>query len=287
MYYYKYFCYCIETNMPCRFLLEIDAWDSAKYKPLKINLVKERQAVTKTPNGSFQYRQTNEAFWGKYNDLSFQIVWRSMTIFASAWDIENAFLTLLNVPAALLIASDGNLVLHCSTVLKDDKLFSFFGPKGVGKTTKSMSVLRDNKASELYSDDSLCVNFESRMVFSNYYVFKLTDYTKKWMPYIKKDTDCLCYKNGKSIYRLSYNGSAIPLANLECCFLFRSAENKEIPIDAPIFTYLLKQSIIGINYMRPSTIKEIDKRINIIVGEARTSAKVLFIANDCTRLLSQ
>ena len=187
---------------------------------------------------------------------------------------------MLNVPVALLIAFDGNLVLHCSTVLKGNKLYSFFGPKGIGKTTKSMSMIQNDENAVLYSDDSLCISFDDNMAYSNYSVLKITDYTKKVAFNEKNNQLPLYFKNEKTIYYLDYNGSAIPITNVNYYFLFRNENACELMYDdISIFTYLLSKNIIGINYMSQSLLEIVESRVLMLAEKAETKINVLYIAN--------
>ena len=280
MYCYKYFCYIIETNFPCIFLKKIQTTYDGSRKKIKILLTKNDAGIIRDKEDNFKYKQNETEFLGAYNDLSFRIVWSCMTIIASANDIDSAFLTLLNVPVALLIAFDGNLVLHCSTVLKENKLYSFFGPKGIGKTTKSMSMIQNDENAVLYSDDSLCISFDDKMAYSNYSVLKITDYTKKVAFNEKNNQLPLYFKNEKTIYYLDYNGSAIPITNVNYYFLFRNENACDLMYDdISIFTYLLSKNIIGINYMSQSLLEIVESRVLMLAEKAETKINVLYIAN--------
>ena len=280
MYCYKYFCYIIETNFPCIFLKKIQTTYDGSRKKIKILLTKNDAGIIRDKEDNFKYKQNETEFLGAYNDLSFRIVWSCMTIIASANDIDSAFLTLLNVPVALLIAFDGNLVLHCSTVLKGNKLYSFFGPKGIGKTTKSMSMIQNDENAVLYSDDSLCISFDDNMAYSNYSVLKITDYTKKVAFNEKNNQLPLYFKNEKTIYYLDYNGSAIPITNVNYYFLFRNENACDLMYDdISIFTYLLSKNIIGINYMSQSLLEIVESRVLMLAEKAETKINVLYIAN--------
>ena len=278
MFYYKFYGYIIASNIICPYLSEADQKDVANNDLITIAINEANGGIfQKERIYSFSYSDTT--YHGRWKDIVFQIDWDSKRIEATAQRTNDAFLFLLNVPISLLLAYYGKIIIHCSAIMTKNIVIGFCGSKGVGKTTLCSCLTDKDEDIIFFSDDSLCLDFEEKKIFSNYYVIKLTDTNRRILQEEISDFSFVSHNNGKTIYKLGYYGSTVSLSNLQLYFVYRSFISKRIEINnATVLSFLIEDNLVGKNYMPVYIRNKTKSIIDECVREMQMPAKVLLIA---------
>ncbi len=186
---YNYIAYCF--NIISNYKLE--NMTVGKYNPnfidiqLNINCItgfvnSEKTGITKNDN----------TYCVSYNDLVYYIFFKEFRISVITRTLDRVVRTISNIPMSILALENSYFLLHCSSVLINNKLYAFMGDKGVGKSTIAYKLINLRGATP-FSDDAILQT--PRGVYSRGNVFKVAkkDYGdneemfKRFVPYFFDD----------------------------------------------------------------------------------------------------
>lgn len=285
IYRYIMYDYIIKANRPCKYLREISNskfYNIQNIIEIKIhnNDVKTNDNDVKTNDDVFRYKYTESGMIGIWKGIHYYMNFEEHNIEVYCGEDDDAYLFILNIPLSILLAYDDKLIFHSSNLLINGNLYSFSGPKGVGKSTIT-AILSQKSDVILFSDDTICIDVNNSSVYSNYYVTKYTKHTLDILKLTNCFTNnCLDYKNNKYINKILYTGGAYDISRLQICYLFRDnifyniiVTNKFAQID------LFLRNIVGIKYCNKKMREKIVNNVYNLFGRCDYKSQIINMPN--------
>lgn len=122
--------------------------------------------------------EDGDSFHIGYRDLFYTIEKSGNKIVATTSSLEKIVRTIGNIPISILGMCTGKILLHCSSVMLNNSLYVFMGPKGTGKSTIAYKLIH-YKGAVPFSDDALLVCEDKVYSRGNDFKVLCTDYYDK------------------------------------------------------------------------------------------------------------
>lgn len=206
------------------------------------------------------YYHINLSIHGYYD-----IYYNKKIIYAYITSKKSLISTILNIPFSVYLLLEGKILLHCSSIIYEDKVYCFCGKKGVGKSTVLINLIEQYK---YYSDDTLALNYENNNIYcynSTKYI-KVKEYNNIENNIIKKDVT-LTDAQGKYLVRIDVCYNNIKALIGKVILLDRDERNniKYSKVENVLLkNIMISSSIVGFNYMNEYLINRIQGNTTFI-----------------------